>query len=123
MMHHGAKGWRLPASRKPRRKRIGQVSYYIHHGARWIYYLDGQRQIRRRVGADEASAEQTAALVNAQLAAAAPTMFSFSPVTVAELCREFLDYHENVMRSAPASIKRYRAALKYLQSFAARGGG
>jgi len=75
--------------RKPRRKRVGRVSLYHHHGAWWVYYRDGQQQVRRRIGEDEALADQVAAQVNAQLASAAPTMFSFTPLTVSELCRRF----------------------------------
>ena len=97
--------------RKPRRKRIGQVSYYLHHGGWWVYYKDGERQVRRRAGDDEALAEQVAAQVNAQLATAAPTMFSFTPLTVPELCQQFLDHHEHVLRSSLATIRRYRAGL------------
>ena len=78
--------------RRPQRKRIGRVSYYFHHGSWWVYYLDGERQVRRRTGPDENTAEAIAAQVNAQLATAAPTMFSFSPLTVSELCQQFLDH-------------------------------
>ena len=46
--------------RRPQRKRIGKVSYYFHHGAWWVYYLDGERQVRRRTGPDEQVAEQLA---------------------------------------------------------------
>ena len=109
--------------RRPRRKRIGKVSYYFHHGAWWVYYLDGERQVRRRTGPDEQVAEQLAAQVNAQLATAAPTMFSFTPVTVPELRQEFLDHHEHVLRSSVATIRRYRTALHHLEDFAARSRG
>jgi integrase len=67
-------------TRRPRRKRIGRVSCYLHHGAWWVYYKDGDRQVRRRTGPDEEIAEAIAAQVNAQLATAAPTMFSFTPL-------------------------------------------
>lgn len=66
--------------RKSRRKRVGQVSYYQRHGGWHIYYLDGNRQVRRRAGDTEESAAQVAAQVNAQLAVAAPTLFSFTPL-------------------------------------------
>jgi integrase len=110
-------------TRRPRRKRIGRVSYYFHHGAWSVYYKDGDRQVRRRTGPDEQMAEQTAAQVNAQLATAAPTLFSFTPVTVPELCRRFLDHHEHILRSSLATIRRYRAALKHLEDFATRTDG
>ncbi len=106
--------------RGPRRKRVGKVSCYQHHGAWWVYYKEGQRQVRRRVG-DQTLAEQVAAQVNAQLATAVPTMFSFTPLTVGELCRQFLEDHEHIRRSSLATIRRYRAALKHLEDFASEG--
>jgi integrase len=109
--------------RKPRRMRVGRVSYFFHHGSWWVYYLDDQRRIRRRVGEDESLAEQIAAQVNAQLTTAAPTMFSFTPVTVPELRRRFLDYHESVLRSSLATVRRYRAATGHLEDFVTRSGG
>jgi integrase len=109
--------------RKPRRKRVGRVSYYYHHGGWWIYYRDGQRIVRRRIGGDEAEAGRVAAQVNAQLATAAPTMFSFTPVTVPELCRRFVDHHEYVAKSSLATVRRYQAAVRHLENFAARLGG
>lgn len=109
--------------RKPRRKRVGRVSLYLHHGAWWVYYRDGQQQVRRRIGEDETLADQVAAQVNAQLATAAPTMFSFTPLTVSELCRRFLDDHEHIQRSSLATIRRYRAALQHLEQFATKAGG
>lgn len=110
-------------SRRPRRKRIGRVSYYFHHGAWWVYYKDGDRPVRRRTGPDEETAEATAAQVNAQLTTAAPTMFSFTPLTVPELCQRFLDHHEHVLRSSVATIRRYRSAVKHLEDFATRSRG
>ena len=98
--------------RSTRRKRVGRVSYYLHHGAWWVYYRDGQRQVRRRVGSDERQAEQLAARLNAQLTAAEPTMFSFEPVTVEELRHKFLDHHEHVLGSSLATIRRYRTATR-----------
>jgi hypothetical protein len=47
--------------RRPRRKRIGRVSYYFHHGAWWVYYTDGDRPIRHRTGPDEETAQAIAA--------------------------------------------------------------
>jgi integrase len=103
------------------RKRVGSVSYYFHHGAWWVYYREGERQVRRRIGPDEDTAATIAAQVNAQVATAAPTMFSFKPLAVPELCHQFLDYHEHVLRSSVATIRRYRTALRHLEDFARRG--
>jgi integrase len=108
--------------RKAKRKRVGRVSYFFHHGSWWVYYLEGQQPVRRRIGEDEKLAEQIAAQVNAQLTTAAPTMFSFTPVTVPELCRRFIDHHEHVLRSSLATVSRYRTAARHLEDFAARFG-
>ena len=110
------------SKRQPRRKRIGRVSYYYHHGAWWIYYRDGKRPVRRRIGEDEAAAEQMAALTSAQLSAGAPTAFSFAPISVEELRRRFLDYHEHVAGSSLATVRRYRTATKHLEDFVAQSG-
>jgi len=96
---------------------VGRVSYYRHHGAWWIYYRDGERPVRRRIGDDEEATEQMAALTNAQLSAGAPTAFSFSPVSVVELRRRFLDHHEHVAGSSLAAVRRYRA---YFHAWAER---
>ena len=98
--------------RQNKRKRIGKVSCYYHHGSWWVYYREGQKQVRRRVGNDEKLAEQVAAQVNAQVATAAPTMFSFTPVTVPELCGRFLDHHEHILRSSLTTIRQFNALKK-----------
>jgi hypothetical protein len=103
---------------KPRRRRVGRVSYYQHRGAWYGYFQEGSRPVRRRVGASEQLAAQVAAEVNSQLAAAVPTMFSFVPVTVPELRREFLGYHEDVLRSSLGTVRRYRAATQHIENFA-----
>lgn len=106
------------SSGQPRRRRIGHVSYYVRHGSWHIYYRDGARQVRRKVGETEEIAAQTAALVNAQLTASAPTLFSFTPVPIAELRQRFLDHHELVLRSSLATVRRYRTATQHLEEFA-----
>ena len=103
--------------RKSARKRVGHVSYYLHHGSWYIYYLDGKQQVRRRVGEDEQTAAIAAAEVNAQLAANAPTQFSFCPISVPELRRRFLDHHEHVRRSSLGTVRRYRSATQHLVDF------
>ena len=102
--------------RKPRRRRVGRVSFYVHHGSWWVYYRDAGRPIRKPVAPDEATAERIAAQINAQLTSAAPTLFSFSPASPAELQREFLDYHEQVVRSSLATVNRYRTSTQHLVS-------
>jgi hypothetical protein len=63
-------------------------------------------------------AEQVAAQINAQLASRAPTLLSFTPVCVPELRQQFLSYHEHVLKSSVASVRRYRTATRYLEAFA-----
>lgn len=65
--------------RRSRRHRVGKVSFYQHHGVWWVYYQEHGRRVRERVADDEQTAAQIAAQINAQLASAAPTLFSFAP--------------------------------------------
>jgi hypothetical protein len=75
--------------------------------------------VRRRVGPSEEEAGLLAAQINAQLASAAPTVFSFTPLPVAELRRRFLEHHELVLRSSLATVRRYRAP-QHLENFVAQ---
>lgn len=108
--------------RKVERGRVGQVSYYRHHGGWWLYYREQGRPVRRRVADSADVAAQIAAQVNAQLAVAAPSMFSFTPLPVAELRRRFLDFHEHVIRSSLGTVGRYRAATQHLENYAGTSG-
>ena len=101
----------------PKRTRVGKVSVYEHHGTWWLYYREGGRPVRKKVAADREHAEQVAAQVNAQLATNAPTLLSFRPVAVPDLRHEYLHYHEHVLRSSLATIRRYRAATAHLETF------
>ena len=101
------------------RFRVGRVSIYFHHSAWWVYYRQNEKQVRRRIGDGRAAAERVAAEVNAQLTVAAPTMFDFRPVGVDQLSKDFLEYHEHVLRSSVATICRYRAAIQHLVNYAA----
>lgn len=100
------------------RLRVGRVSVYFHHGAWWVYYRDAGRPVRRNVGTTRGESEQVAAQVNAQLAVGAPTLLSFSPISVPQLRQEFLDYHEHVLHSSVSTVRRYRAATRHLEQFA-----
>ncbi len=108
----------MAGKRKPRRKRVGRVSYYPRRNGWHIYYRDGGRAIRRRVADDEQSAAQVAAQINAQLASGSPTLLAFQPVEVRALRQRFLAHHEDVCRSSLATIRRYRAATQHLETFA-----
>lgn len=102
----------------PTRVRVGRVSLYPHHGGWWVYYrLDG-RPVRRKVADTRADAEPAAAQINAQLAAHAPTLLAFTPVSVPDLRRRFLDYHVHVLKSAVATVRRYHAATRHLEGYA-----
>jgi integrase len=107
--------------RKARRRHVGKVSLYQHHGSWWIYYREAGRQVRKPVAQDETAAEQAAAQVNAQLTCGAPSLFSFQPTTVAGLQREFLAHHEFVLRSSLATVSRYRTATQHLVAFSQTG--
>lgn len=109
--------------RKPRRRRIGRVSIYLHHGRWWAYYREHGRPVRKAVADNEAAAETIAAQLNLELTATVPTLFSFRPISVAELQRTFIDYHEHVARSSLATVNRYRTATRHLVEFGERPGG
>ena len=104
------------------RRRVGRVSYYRHHGAWYVYYREAGRPVRKRAGRSETEAAVIAARLNAQLASAAPTYFSFTPLTIAELRARFLDHHEHVLRSSLATVSRYRTATQHLENFASQLG-
>lgn len=107
---------------RPQRRRIGSVSLFLHHGAWWISYsnkLEGERLVRRRVGKSEEEAAIVAAQVNAQLAADAPTLFSFKPVSCADLQQRFVAFHADIQRTSLATVRRYRTATLHLAQFSA----
>lgn len=103
--------------RAARRRRIGRVSVYRHRRRWWVYYREQGRPVRRAVADDGKAAEQVAAQINLELTASAPTLFSFRPVSVAELQRTYIDYHEHVLRSSLATVSRYRTATQHLVNF------
>ena len=85
------------------RFRIGKVSVYEHHGAWWLYYRDGGKQTRRRIGSDRATAEKLASDINGQLAIEAPTPFAFVPIGVDELRTKYLHHHRTILSSSLAT--------------------
>ena len=97
-----------------RRTRIGKVSIYVHHGTWWAYYREAGKPNRKKVGPDRSEAERVAAQINAQLAQGAPTLLAFTPVSVPELRRQFLEYHEHARGSTLATVDRYRTATQHL---------
>lgn len=107
---------------KARRGRVGKVSFFPHHGAWWVYYREAGKPVRRKVASARDEAEKIAAQINAQLAAAVPTLLAFDPIAVSELRRRYLDFHEYVLKSSLGTIRRYQAALRHLETYA-RGDG
>lgn len=101
------------------RFRVGKVSVYEHHGAWWVYYRDDAGPHRKKVAETRDEAEQVAARVNSQLASNEPTLLTFTPIGVAELRKQFLDYHEHVLHSSVGTLKRYRSATQHLEDFVA----
>jgi integrase len=110
----------MPSRKRARaaRLRVGRVSLYPHHGAWWIYYRDGGVPVRRKVAQTRPEAEQVAAQVHAQLTSGAPTLLTFAPIGLPELCLQFLHYHEHVLQSSLATVRRYRAATQHLAAYA-----
>jgi integrase len=102
------------------RFRIGRVTVYERHGAWWLYFRDGGRTLRRKVSAERGQAETIVAQVNSQLVQQEPTLLTFTPISVPELRRQFLEYHEKVLHSAVGTVSRYRAATQHLEDFVAQ---
>src|SRR5262249_40545183 len=81
------------------------------------YYRDDAGPHRKKVAANRDEAAQVAAKVNAQLASNEPTLLTFTPIGVAELRKQFLDYHEHVLHSSVGTLRRYRSATQHLEDF------
>ena len=96
----------------------GARPIFLHHGSWYVYYWDGARQVRRRIGPDASEASQVAAPLNAELSRGSQTLRPFDPITVAELRQRFLDHHESVLHSSLATVSRYRTATAYAERFA-----
>jgi predicted nucleic acid-binding protein len=84
-----------------------------------VYYRDDAGPHRKKVAATRDQAEQVAARVNSQLASNEPTLLTFTPIGVAELRKQFLDYHEHVLHSSVGTLRRYRSATQHLDDFVA----
>jgi len=99
------------------RFRVGRVSVYLHHGTWWLYYRDSGRQVRRKAHDDREQAEQVAAQVNAQLTSGAPTLAAFTPISLSDMRRQFLDFHEHVLNSSIGTVRRYETATRHLEEY------
>lgn len=94
------------------RFRVGKVTGYLHHGAWWLYYREDGKTVRRKVALNRDDAEKLAAQINGQAAAGTPTLLSFDSIGVAELRKQFLEYHELALKSSMGTVRRYRARLQ-----------
>src|SRR5688572_23848295 len=100
--------------------RVGKVSAF-RRGRIWYlrYHEQGQRR-QPRIGPERDLARQTAAEINAQLEAGAPSSLGFEPISIPELRERWLRFHEHVRRSSLNTIDRYRAATQHLIQFIER---
>ncbi len=90
---------------------------YLRGNIWYLYYFEGGKRKRPRVGSDKEVARRMAAQTNAQLEVGAPAPLSFEPITILELRNRWLHYHEHVLRSSVATVKRYRAATAHFVTF------
>jgi len=102
---------------KTERVRVGCVSVYLRVRKWWIYYLQNGKSHRHPVSHNKKDALRAAAEINAQIACGMPSMFGFERITVVHLVRRWLEHHDLVLRSSPATITRYRAATAHLLRF------
>lgn len=120
----------MSKSNKSVRHRVGRVSYYQHHGAWWIYYRDDGKSVRRRIDGTKKDVEREAARIHAVQCGAIAESSSSSTgevsresaartrsVSIGELRKTYLEYHESIKRSAVTTIRRYAAATAYLVRF------
>jgi integrase len=113
----------VPIAKKSRgssRSRVGKVGVYLHHGSWWVRFREHGKLVRRRISAEREAALRVAAEINAQLACAAPTLLSFTPIFVAAFVAAFLRHHEEVLQSTTTTVARYQAALAHLVNFVDR---
>ncbi len=104
-------------SRKNQSFRTGKVTGYLRGEVWYLCYYENGRRCRPRVGTDKSAARQLAAQTNAQLATGGPAPMSFVPIKLSALRDQWLDYHEDVLRSSVATIQRYRTATAHLIRF------
>ena len=105
--------------RSTRNIHVGRVSVFFRGASWYVYYREGGKAKRVRIGPDKAEAERRAAEINAQLAHGLPSAYGFERIAVLELRRLWLEYHEMVRRSSVATVRRYRAATEHLLAFLA----
>jgi integrase len=100
--------------------RVGKVQAYLRNKVWYLCYHDQGKRFRPRVGSCPREARKLAAQVNGQLASHAPASLSFEPVSIADLRGRWLEHHEQVLRSSPQTVDRYRTATDHLLRFLER---
>lgn len=99
--------------------RVGKVAGYLRGRVWYLAYFEHGRRRRPRVGPDRHAAKCLAAQVNAELETGTPSSLGFEPIAVDALRARWLDHHEQVRRSSPRSIDRYRTATDHVLRFLA----
>jgi integrase len=97
--------------------RVGKVRAYLRSQVWYLCYHENGRRHRPRVGCQKNDARQLAAQINAQLEIGAPALLSFEPISMAALREQWLQHHENVLRSSLHTVARYRTATAHLLAF------
>ena len=97
--------------------RVGRVRANLRGRVWYLCYHEDGRRHQPRVGPDRDVARQMAAEINAQLEVGVPSALWFQPISFSDLRQRWLDYHECVLRSSVATIRRYRQATDYLLRF------
>jgi integrase len=97
--------------------RVGRVRANLRGRVWYLCYHEDGRRHQPRVGPDRDVARQMAAEINAQLEVGVPSALWFQPISLPDLRQRWLDYHECVLRSSVATVRRYRQATDYLLGF------
>ena len=97
--------------------RVGRVTVYQRGKVWYLSYHDNGERKRPRVGRDRTAARRLAAQTNAQLELGAPAPLSFEPIRIDKMREQWLHYHEHVINSSLATVRRYDAATRHLLNF------
>ena len=97
--------------------RVGKVKAYLRREIWYLCYFENGQRRRPRVGPDREAAKQLAAQTNAQLEVGAPALLSFEPLAIDALREQWLQHHDQVLRSSAQTINRYRTATAHLLRF------
>jgi integrase len=94
--------------------RIGKVLAYLRGQIWYLCYHEQGHRHRPRVGSNKETARQLAAQINGQLEIGAPAVLSFEPISIPDLREQWLQQHEQVLRSSLHTVARYRTATDHL---------